>query len=331
MASIAVVGATSWGVTLAWLLAGNGNRVLLVVRSEGEGVEVARRRGIERLPEVRLPDAVMILPPPRMPEDLDGLVVAVPAQSLRRTVATLQLSREVPVLSAAKGFEHDTTMRMSEVLIASGWAPSKVAVLSGPNLAHEIARRLPAAAVVACPDEIQAARWQQALSGGAFRGYRSTDVVGVEVAGALKNVIAIAAGAAAGLDFGTNTIATILTRGLAEMTRLGTALGADPLTFQGLAGVGDLAATCFSPLSRNRQLGELIAQGRSPQEALALIGEVAEGADTAAAAVELGIANGVELPIAGQVAAALEGRVTVKGAMAELLGRTLKPEANARG
>jgi glycerol-3-phosphate dehydrogenase (NAD(P)+) len=182
--------------------------------------------------------------------------------------------------------------------------------------------------VVACPDEVQAARWQQALSGGTFRAYRSTDVVGVEVAGALKNVIAIAAGAAAGLDFGTNTMATILTRGLAEMTRLGTALGGDPLTFQGLAGVGDLAASCFSPLSRNRRLGELIAKGHSPKDALADIGEVVEGAATAPAAVELGMANRVELPIAAQVAAALEGRITVMGAMAELLGRTLKPEAN---
>jgi len=317
-------------VTLAWLLAGNGHHVLLVVRSEREAAEVSRRRGIERMPEVRLLAAVDVIPVTRVPLDIDGMLVAVPAQSLRGAVAAPGLSREVPVLSAAKGFEHDTTMRMSEVFVASGWDPAKVAVLSGPNLAHEIARGLPAAAVVACPDEVQAARWQQAISGSAFRAYRSTDVVGVEVAGALKNVIAIAAGAAAGLDLGTNTDATILTRGLAEMTRLGVALGADPLTFQGLAGVGDLAATCFSPLSRNRRLGELIAKGQFPADALADIGEVVEGVATAPAAVELARANGVELPIAAQVAAALQGQTTVMGAMAELLGRTLKPEANGQ-
>ncbi len=330
VASIAVVGATSWGTTLAWLLAGNGHQVWLAVRSEREAVEVRARRGIARLPEVTLPKEVAVVPSTDVPGSIDGMVLAVPAQAVRRTLAEFDVSREVPVLSAAKGFEHDTTLRMSEVLVALGWASSKVAALSGPNLAHEIARGLPAAAVVACTDEVQAARWQQAVSTGAYRAYRSTDVTGVEVAGALKNVIAIAAGAAAALDLGTNTMATILTRGLAEMTRLGTALGADPLTFQGLAGVGDLAATCFSPLSRNRRLGELIARGRSPEEALAAIGEVAEGASTAAAAVELGTTNGVELPIAAQVAAALDGRVTATGAMAALLGRTLKPEANDR-
>ncbi|KAA0238140.1 NAD(P)H-dependent glycerol-3-phosphate dehydrogenase [bacterium] len=241
------------------------------------------------------------------------------------------ISRSVPVLSAAKGLEHGSRARMSEVFAACGWSPRLGAALSGPNLAHEVARGLPAAAVVACPEETLARRWQEALSGSRFRVYRSTDVVGVEVAGALKNVIAIAAGAAAGLGFGANTMATILTRGLAEMTRLGVALGADPLTFQGLAGVGDLAATCFSPLSRNRRLGELVAGGLSPSAAQDEIGEVVEGISTAPVAVDLGRAHGVELPIAEQVAEALAGRVSVLGALAELLGRSLKPEASGRG
>lgn len=331
MPAFAVIGATSWGTTLAWLLTRNGHDVSLVVRDEPEAGEVGARRGIARLPEVVLPGSVRVTTADGLSTPFDGILIAAPAQALRQSVALLPFDRRTPILSAAKGLEHGTGARMSEVLAASGWEPSLTGALSGPNLAHEIARGLPAAAVVACPDEAVAERWQQALSGGMFRAYRSTDVTGVEIAGALKNVIAIAAGAAAGLEFGTNTMATILTRGLAEMTRLGVALGADPLTFQGLAGVGDLAATCFSPLSRNRRFGELIARGRTPAEALAEIGEVAEGAATAPVAVELGRAHGVELPIAEQVAEALAGRVTVLGALAGLLGRTLKPEATARG
>lgn len=331
MALYAVLGATSWGTTLAWLLSQNGHEVLLVVRSPEEVRDVGARRGIARLPEVELPASVRPCLPGEIPTALAGVVVAVPAQSVRDTVSAGAISRSVPVLSAAKGLEHGSRARMSEVFAACGWSPRLGAALSGPNLAHEVARGLPAAAVVACPDETLARRWQEALSGSRFRVYRSTDVVGVEVAGALKNVIAIAAGAAAGLGFGANTMATILTRGLAEMTRLGVALGADPLTFQGLAGVGDLAATCFSPLSRNRRLGELVAGGLSPSAAQDEIGEVVEGISTAPVAVDLGRAHGVELPIAEQVAEALAGRVSVLGALAELLGRSLKPEASGRG
>lgn len=331
MSRYAVLGATSWGTTLAWLLSQNGNDVFLVTRSEGEAGDVASRRGIERLPEVVLPDAVHVCTLSGLTQPLAGLIVATPAQALREAVSAPAVSRSVPVVSAAKGLEHGSKARMSEVLIASGWPGSLVAALSGPNLAHEVARGLPAAAVVACSDEDLAGLWQEAFSASRFRVYRSTDVVGVEVAGALKNVIAIAAGAASGLGFGTNTMATILTRGLAEMTRLGMALGADALTFQGLAGVGDLAATCFSPLSRNRRLGELVASGLTPAESLAEIGEVVEGVATAPVAVELGRAHGVELPIAEQVAEALAGRVTVMGALARLLGRSLKPEASGRG
>jgi glycerol-3-phosphate dehydrogenase (NAD(P)+) len=199
-------------------------------------------------------------------------------------------------------------------------------VLSGPNLAPEIAARLPAASVVASAAEGEAARWQDALAGPAFRVYRSTDVTGVEVAGAVKNVIALAAGAAFGREYGLNTVATIVTRGLAEMARLGAALGARAETFLGLAGVGDLTATCFSPLSRNRRMGELLALGRSPEEALRAVGGVVEGVPTAPVALELARRHGVEMPITEQVAAVLRGAESVEGAMAALLGRAAKPE-----
>lgn len=327
MASFAVVGATSWGVTLTWLLARNGHDITLVTRDRDEEQRVARRRGIERLPEVVLSEQVTVLHASAAAGSPDGIVLAAPARALRQSLLATGFGH-VPVLSAAKGMEPGTNRLMSEVIEAAGWPGELVSVLSGPNLAHEVARGLPAAGVVASADSAAASAWQRALSGGAFRAYASDDVIGVELGGAFKNVIAIAAGAAWGLEFGANAVATIMTRGLAEMTRLGIALGARPLTFQGLAGVGDLAATCYSPLSRNRRLGELLAHGRSAAEAIATIGEVAEGANTAPVAVALAKGYGVELPIAEQVAAVLEGRRRVPEAMAELLNRPLTSEAS---
>lgn len=326
MASFAVIGATSWGVTIAWLLERNGHDITLVTRDRDEERRVDTRRGIERLPEIVLGDQVSVFHASAAAGSPDGIVVATPARAVRESLLATRFAR-VPVLSAAKGIEPGTNQLMSAVIEAAGWPPESISVLSGPNLAHEVARGLPAAAVVASSDAAGAQAWQRALSGGAFRAYVSDDVIGVELGGASKNVIAIAAGAAWGLDFGANAVATIMTRGLAEMTRLGVALGARPLTFQGLAGVGDLAATCFSPLSRNRRLGELLAQGKTPSEAIATIGEVAEGATTAAVSLELAKAHGVELPIAEQVAAVLAGRRGVPEAMAELLSRPLTAEA----
>lgn len=326
----AVVGATSWGVTLAWLLSLNHGRVLLIVRDQGEADRVRAAGGVARLPEVRLPARVDILPEVPAPGDLAGIVFAVPAQSMRAAVERLQPHGSPPLLSAAKGLELSSGLRMSEVL-GRGQPAGRIAALSGPNLAHEIARGLPAAAVVASTSDETARMWQRALSTPFFRLYTSRDVVGVELAGALKNVVAIAAGAASALDLGANAMAAIVTRGLAEITRLGVALGADPLTFQGLAGVGDLAATCFSPLSRNHRLGELLASGYPPERALAEIGEAVEGAPTSRVALRLAAAAGVELPIAAQVAAVLAGECDARGAMAELLTRPLKPESPSVG
>lgn len=327
MLHFAVLGATSWGVTLAWLLERNGHRVTLVTRTTDEAEEVAANRGIARLPEVRLGPSVAAAPASHTSElSLDGLVAAVPAQALRTALGTWEGPRTIPLLSAAKGIELGTALRPSEVAIASGWKPGAVAVLSGPNLAHEVGRGLPAAAVIAS-DGVHAAMWQTALSRGTFRGYTSSDVIGVELGGALKNIVAIAAGAAWGLDFGANAVATIATRGLAEITRLGLAAGARAVTFQGLAGVGDLVATCFSPLSRNRRLGELLASGRTTEQALADIGEAVEGAATAPVALALAARWNVEMPITEQVAAVLAGQRGVREAMRELLLRPLRPES----
>ncbi len=330
MASLAVLGATSWGLTLAALLERNGHSVTLLVRSPAEAANVREVRGIERLAEVRLGPAALVQPS-SVAADVEGLVVAVPSQSLRSAVEGCVVPRHIPVLSAAKGLERSTHMRMTEVLAACGWGTNLTAALSGPNLAHEVARGLPAAAVVASGSGDVAGFWQHAFSGAAFRVYTSVDTVGVELGGSMKNVIAIAAGAARGLRFGDNTVATIMTRGLAEMTRLGVSLGADAMTFQGLAGVGDLAATCFSEQSRNARFGSLLAQGLSAQAALEAIGESVEGAGTAAVAVELAAQRGVELPIATQVAAVVAGERTVAEAMAQLLTRRLTGEAGPRG
>lgn len=329
MPAFAVVGATSWGVTLAWLLSLNHERVYLLTRDEAEAARVGEARGLARLPEVKLPAHVEVVAELPASQELSGIVLAVPAQSLRTAAARLHAYSDTPVISAAKGLELHTGLRMSE-LLAEAWPRERIAVLSGPNLAHEVARALPAAAVVASASNEMATGWQAAFAAPFFRFYTSQDVVGVELAGALKNVVAIAAGAANGLELGANAVAAIVTRGLAEITRLGVALGADPLTFQGLAGVGDLAATCFSPLSRNHRLGELLALGSTPAEAMATIGEAVEGAATSHVALRLASAAGVELPIATEVAAVLEGQRGVKQAMANLLTRPLKPESPAQ-
>jgi glycerol-3-phosphate dehydrogenase (NAD(P)+) len=326
MATFAVLGATSWGTTLAWLLQRTGNTVTIITRSAGEADGLNAARGLERLPELKLPESLRFAAPP-VPAVLDGIVVGAPAQSVRKTIEASGVSREVPVLSAAKGIEHATGMLMSELLADLGWPEGRIAAVSGPNLAHEIVRGLPATAVVASTSVAVAELWQRALAGPTFRVYTSDDIVGVEFAGAYKNVIAICAGAAWGLNFGANTVSSIMTRGLAEMSRLGAALGANPLTFLGLAGVGDLSATCFSPLSRNRRFGEALAKGMTVAEARASIGEAIEGAATAPVALELARQHGIELPLCAEVAAVVSGEKTVAAAMAGLLSRPLRTEA----
>lgn len=302
----------------------------MVARSHEEAAASAKRRGIERLPEIQLPANVSFIAPGDVPLNVDGIVAVVPAQNVRSTLANPWFDRATPIVCASKGIELSSALLMSGVLRELGWDESSIAAISGPNLAHEIARGMPAAAVVASSEESSARAWQEAFSSRAFRVYRTGDVTGVELAGALKNVVAIAVGAGFGLGFGANVAAAIVTRGLAEITRVGLALGAEAPTFQGLAGIGDLSATCFSPLSRNYRLGELFARGATPDEARAAIGEVVEGAATAPIASELAARLGVEAPITDAVAAALAGKITVAEAMSGLLSRQLKPEDFAR-
>ncbi len=322
---IAVAGATSWGATLSWLLARGGGSVDVFARDHAEASIIHELRGLARLPSLTLPDNVEVKAPPGG-DDYDGLVIAVPSRSVREFAPLLGVSLATPVLSATKGLEPGSNLRVSEVLGELGF--SNVSVLSGPNLADEVSRGLPAAAVVAARDGEAATRWQQLLATPTFRTYRAEDVVGVELGGALKNVVAIAAGAAEGMGFGANTIAAIVTRGLAEMTRLGVAMGASSETFRGLAGVGDLSATCFSPLSRNHQFGALLAAGRTPADALTEVGQAVEGINAAHVAVALGHRHNVDVPIAQQVVAVLNGESDLPRAMTELLSRSLKHESD---
>ena len=231
------------------------------------------------------------------------------------------------MVSLMKGVELSTLSRMSEVIAQeTGAGPERIAVVSGPNLAKEIARREPAAAVVACVDEVVATRLQQRVHSPAFRPYTSVDVLGCELGGAYKNVVGLAVGMAVGLGFGDNTTASIITRGLAETARLAMKLGANPLTLMGLAGLGDLVATCSSPLSRNRTFGEKLGQGMTTEEIYASTRQVAEGAKSCSSLRALAEQSGVDAPIATYVDEVVAGNLTAQGMMDAILARDTKPE-----
>ncbi len=324
--AIAVAGATSWGLTLAHLLAEGGAETTLLTRTPEEAATVGRTRGLARLPGFELDPGVAVCTVEAAPAAPDGLIIAVPAQALRATAERLARLRDVPVLTAAKGIEHGTLLRMSEALAECGWPVERISALSGPNLAREIVAGLPAASTVASSREEDGRMWQRALSGPRFRVYRSDDLVGVEIGGALKNVVAIAAGVAAGLGLGANALASLTTRGLAEMTRLAVAEGASASTLLGLAGVGDLMATCYSPLSRNHRFGERLAAGDTPAQAMAAAGGVVEGVATTPVALALAARHGLALPIAEQVNAVIAGERSVAEAVEALLARDLRAE-----
>jgi len=243
--------------------------------------------------------------------DADVVVVGVPSQSFRETLQQIApyLRPWIPVVSLSKGLERGTHMRMTQV-IADVLPGHPCGVLSGPNLAREVLQGFAAAAVIAMPDHQLAESLQRIFASAVFRVYTNSDVTGCELGGALKNVIAIAAGMAEGLGVGDNTRAMVITRGLAEMTRLGIALGGDPRTFAGLTGLGDLMATCLSPLSRNRRVGEEIARGRTVEEITTHLGMVAEGTKSAQSVVEIAHRHGVEVPVAEEVAAVVRGERT---------------------
>jgi glycerol-3-phosphate dehydrogenase (NAD(P)+) len=327
---VAVVGAGAWGTTLADLLARKGESVALWAR-EPEVVDSINR---ERCNHLFLPGATLA-PGVRAHADIavvvagaDVIVSAAPTHALRAVMgrAAAVLSGRPLVVSVSKGLESEHLATPSCVLREVLPRETEVAALSGPSFAQEVYQGQPTAVVAAARDEAVAVRVQQTFSTASFRVYSHTDILGVELAGALKNVIALAAGILEGLGLGYNTRAALLTRGLAEITRLGVALGAEPATFAGLAGMGDLILTATGPLSRNHTLGIELGQGRALDEVLASRPTVAEGVNTARPAVALGARHGVELPIAQQVTEVLFHGKAPRRAVTDLMERALKAE-----
>jgi glycerol-3-phosphate dehydrogenase (NAD(P)+) len=325
---VCVVGAGSWGTTVASLVAHNAETTLWARRDDLVDEINSRHTNSAYLPSATLPDTL------RASSDLDALItaadvvaMAVPSQGFRDVAARVanSIGSTTPVVSLSKGLERSTLMRMSQVLEES--MPGRpVAVLSGPNLAREILAGQPAASVIACADDAVATTLQQLFSRPTFRLYTNPDVVGCEIGGVVKNVIAIAAGIAQGFGFGDNTKATLVTRGLAEMTRLGVAMGANPLTFAGLAGMGDIMATCASMQSRNTQVGVRLGKGESIADIVASMNMVAEGVKSSAVVVDLARKLGVEMPIAEQVARVCDGTQSAADALRALMSRSSRSE-----
>ena len=332
MEKTVIIGTTSWGTTLGIALCRKGIDTMLWARTEGEAERLNREgENAVHLPGFRFPPGL------RATASLDDallkanlVILAVPSQTMRHNVRLIRdhLNGSMLIMSVAKGLEIDSAKRMSQV-ISEELDPSfhpNICVLSGPNLAREIASGLPATAVVAAHDASVAAKAQEMMASPLFRVYVNNDVVGVELGGVLKNIIALAAGMVDGLGLGDNTKAGLITRGLAEITRLGVAAGANPLTFAGLAGLGDLVATCSSPLSRNRYVGQELARGRPLEEITDSMTGIAEGVTTTVAALKLARELKVEMPIAEEAYRVLYEGLDVRQAVTELMERKLKHE-----
>jgi glycerol-3-phosphate dehydrogenase (NAD(P)+) len=328
----AVMGSGAWGTALAKLLADAGGEVTLWARRSDVAEQInTTRRNPDYLPGVDLPPAITATTDPD--EALSGVttvLLAVPAQTLRTNLAKWAglVTPGATLVSAAKGIELGTLMRMSQVIVdVTSVDPSQVAVISGPNLASEITAGQPAATVIACSDSGRAVALQRMLNAGYFRPYTNADVIGTEIGGACKNVIALACGMAAGVGLGENTAAAIITRGLAEIMRLGIAVGAKGATLAGLAGVGDLVATCTSTHSRNRTFGESLGRGETLESALrARGGHVVEGVTSSESVLALASSYDVEMPLTEAVHRVCHKGLSVDQAVALLLGRSTKPE-----
>lgn len=305
MTRAAVYGTGSWGTAFAAVLADAGTDVLMWGRRAEVVDQINAGANTDYLPDLQLPDRVRATADPQEAgRDADIVVLAVPSQTLRANLEAWggALPRDAAVVSLMKGVELGTTLRMSEVIAEVGAVePERIVVVSGPNLAREIAAKQPAASVVACSDAAHAELVAAACAAPYFRPYTGSDVVGTEIAGAVKNVIALAVGMAEGLHMGDNAKASLITRGLAETIRLGTALGGDALTFAGLAGVGDLIATCMSPLSRNNTFGRHLGEGMTVAEVVAVTKQTAEGVKSCTSLFDLATKAGVEVPIVEQV------------------------------
>ena len=332
MRKVAVIGTTSWGTTLGIVLAAREIEVVLWARTEEEAARLnTERENAAHLPAVPFPESIWATSSPS--EALlgaDMAILGVPSQTMRDNLRIIKqhLSKSTLLLSITKGVEIETTKRMSEVITEElgGNCAGRIAILSGPNFAKEVNQSLPTATVIASPDIETARIIQQAISSQNFRAYANDDIIGVELGGALKNVVALSVGMSDGLGYGDNSRAALITRGLAEVTRLGVAAGAQPLTFSGLAGIGDLVATCTSQLSRNRFVGQELAKGRPLEEILSSMSGIAEGIDTTVAALRLARILGVELPIAEQVYEVLFEGLEVGQAVPALMERELKSE-----
>ncbi|MCC6887053.1 MAG: NAD(P)-dependent glycerol-3-phosphate dehydrogenase [Hyphomicrobiales bacterium] len=324
---IGIVGAGAWGSALACAVARAGRMVTLAARDEAAAVAIAQSRSSPRLPGVRLDDGVRVMAAGPALESCDAVLLAVPAQVLRSAAAQVAPSTApgTPVVACAKGIERGTNKFMTEV-IADCMPTVRPAILSGPSFATDVARGLPTAVTLAAGEETLAAALAQALGSATFRPYHATDRRGVEIGGAAKNVLAIAAGIVSGRRLGASAAAALVTRGFAELFRFGRAYGAQPETLTGLSGLGDLVLTCSSPQSRNFSLGFAIGKGHSADAARAS-GRLAEGAATAAVLVGLARNRGVEMPISEAVSAILDGSISVGDAIDSLLSRPLRAES----
>lgn len=329
---IGVIGTGSWGTTLAIILARRQLEVVLWARKADEARRMNEtRRNVDRLPDHEFPESMRVSA--SLDEALGGAglaILAVPSHSMRENArrAAALLETGTIVVSASKGLERATAKRMSQVLaeeLPMGLRPN-ICVLSGPNLSREIADGFPASTVIASESEETAERARDVIMCPLFRAYTNTDVIGVELGGALKNIIAIGAGMSDGLGYGDNGKAAFITRGLVEITRLGVAAGAKPLTFAGLACLGDLIATCSSRLSRNYYVGEQLAKGRPVKSILEGMRYVAEGVDTTEAALRMADGLGVEMPITSHIQQVLFSGKELRQAVTELLSRAPKPE-----
>lgn len=328
---VAVVGAGSWGTAFATITAEKGVETLLWARRPELADEItAHHTNHDYLPEFELPPSLGATSDIQKAIEGAGVVImAIPSHAFRevfRSVAP-HLGEGVPVVSLTKGIEQETLQRMTEVIVEEGDVdPGRLAVVSGPNLAKEVMKRMPSATVVACSDEARGGELQTLFMAPFFRVYTNPDVVGCELSGALKNVMAIAAGIADGMGFGDNSRASLITRGLAEMTRLGVKLGGNPLTFAGLAGMGDLVATCISKLSRNRSVGEELGRGRALEDIVEEMSMIAEGVKTSRAALALAEREGMEAPLIEHVVKVLYEGVSPGDMVLSLMLRSAKPE-----
>lgn len=327
--NVTIIGDGGWGTALAMVLQRNGHAVRVWGPFPDYLSQIKRRReNLKFLPGVRLPDVLeWVADREQAVSDAEVVVLAVPSRFYSSVVTAFapHIPRHAMVVSVSKGLDQQTRTRLTETAEkALGRGP--IAALSGPSHAEEVARRIPTAVVIASRDHEMAVRLQDVFNSQEFRIYTSDDIVGVELGGALKNVIALAAGISDGIGFGDNTKAALVTRGLAEMTRLGAALGAHPLTFAGLSGIGDLIVTCTSQLSRNRHVGERLGQGERITDILKSMEQVAEGVWTCGAALDLARERGVDVPITEQVHAVVHTGKDPKAAVQSLMSRDPRME-----